>query len=233
MSHFSLALISSRLLASTTDPAIFNRAYNLLREARNLTYRWTCEVGKKLESTDDETFSAGLRLRLCMLAATCFSTFDVCLEHVPAILATETDFSIAMHCAVIVHDNTPPSRSDGNSPYLVRMLGRHRRLLHHLESTFSQSIPGDLQLLHADAYDKALELLWLGYRREIALRWHALRPQNCRWISCGAKGAEDGHEVHYDLLTGKLLINGKPLGRLPQEIVEHSTYASVFGTVSC
>jgi hypothetical protein len=36
----------------------------------------------------------------------------------------------------------------------------------------------------------------------------------------------------YDLLTGKLLINGKPLGKLPQEIVEHPTYTSVLGTVS-
>jgi hypothetical protein len=44
--------------------------------------------------------------------------------------------------------------------------------------------------------------------------------------------AEGGHEVHYDLLTGQLLINGKPLGRLPQKIVEHPTYASVLGTVS-
>jgi hypothetical protein len=197
-----------------------------------LAYRWTCEVGKMLESTHDETSGAGLRLRLCMLAATCFSTFDVCSEHVPAILTTEKDFSIAMHCAVIVHDNSPPSLSDGNTPYLVRMLRRHHRSLHHLEPTFSKSMPGDLsqvKLLHADAYDKALELLWLGYRRDISSRWHALPTQNSRWISCGAEG---GHEVHYDLLTGKLLINGKSLGRLPQEIVEHPTYASVLGTVS-
>jgi hypothetical protein len=29
-----------------------------------------------------------------------------------------------------------------------------------------------------------------------------------------------------------LLVNGKPLGRLPQKIAEHSTYSSVIGTVS-
>jgi hypothetical protein len=159
-----------------------------------------------------------------MIAATCFSTFDVCSEHVPAVLATEEDFTVAMECAVIVHDNTPPSLSDGNSPYLARMLSRHRRLLHHLEPTFCQSMP-----LHADAYDNALEQLWLGYRPDISLRWHALPGADSRWISCGAEG---GHEVHYDLLTGKLLVNGKPLGRLPQEIMEHPTYASVLGTVS-
>jgi hypothetical protein len=166
-----------------------------------------------------------------MIAATCFSTFDVCSEHVPAVLATEEDFSVAMQCAVIVHDNKPPSLSDGNSPYLARMLSRHRRLLHHLEPTFCQSKPcflGEAELLHAGAYDNALARLWEGYRRDISSRWRALPSPNSRWISCGAKGGQ----VHYDLLTGKLLVNGKLSGRLPEEIVKHPTYSSVLGTVS-
>ncbi|KAF8492828.1 hypothetical protein F5888DRAFT_1857202, partial [Russula emetica] len=224
----TIALISSRLLASTTDSDISRQACKLLKDARNVAYQWVCEVIKKLSSTKDEVICEGLRLRLCMIAATCFSTFDVCSEHLPAVLATEEDFSVAMECAVIVHDNKPPSLSDGNSPYLARMLSQHRRLLHHLEPTLCQSMPGVLGkagLLHADAYDKALKRL--GYRRNISSRWHALPEPNVRWISCGAEG---GHEVHYDLLTGKLLVDGKPLGRLPQEIVEDPTYASVLGT---
>ena len=196
-----------------------------------MAYKWVCEVSTKLNSTQDEVTRDRLRLRLCMIAATCFSTFDVCSEHIPAVLATEEDFSVAMQCAVIVHDNKPPSLSGDNSPYLTRMLSRHRRLLHHLESTFCQSVSGVLGetgLLHAEAYDEALARLWLGYRPDVSSRWHALLGPNSRWISCGAEG---GHEVHYDSLTGKLLVDGRPLGRLPQEIVDHSTYSSVLGTV--
>jgi hypothetical protein len=188
------------------------------------------EVGKKLESTQDETSRAGLRHRLCMIAATCFSTFDVCSEHIPTILNTEEDFSIAIQCAVIIYDNTPPSLLDESS--LARMLSRHRRLLHHLEPTFGQLIPGDLsevELLHADAYDEALKRLWLGYRPDVSSRWHALPRPNSRWISCSAEG---GSEVHFNLLTGQLLINGKPMGRLPHVIMKHPTYASVLGAVS-
>ncbi|KAF8500763.1 hypothetical protein F5888DRAFT_1609677 [Russula emetica] len=110
----TIALISSRLLASTTDPNISSRACALLRDARNLTYRWICALEEKIESTDDEMSCAGLRRRLFMLAATCFSTLDVCSEHIPAILTTEEDFSIAIQCAVIVHDNTSLSRSGDN-----------------------------------------------------------------------------------------------------------------------
>ena len=219
MSHLSSALISSRLLASTTDPNISRRACALLRDARNLTYRWICELEKKLESTHDETSCAGIRRRLVMLSATCFSTLDVCSEHIPAILATEEDFSIAIQCAVIVHDNMSLSLSDD---HLTRIISRHRRLLHSLESIFSQSS-------HAGAFDHALSRLWLGFRRCTSSNWNILPRPNSRWIFCVAEG---GHKVHYDLLTGKLLINGKPLGKLPQEIVEHPTYTSVLGTVS-
>ena len=157
-----------------------------------------------------------------MLAMTCFSTLDVCSEHIPAILTTEEDFSIAIQCAVIVHDNTSPSLSGDNFVCLNRMISRHRRLLHSLEPIFIQSS-------RAGAFDHALSRLWLGFRRRTSSSWHVLPRPNSRWISCVAEG---WHEVHYDLLTGKLLIDGKPLGKLPQEIVEHPTYASVLGTVS-
>ena len=185
----------------------------------------------KLDSTRNETSRAGLRHRLCMLAATCFSTFDVCSEHVPAVLAKNEDFSIAMQCAVMVHDNKPSSHSDDNSLYLTRMLNRHLRLLHNLEPVFSHSSPpvlGRSKLLHADAYDDALSRLWLCHQR-ISSSWRVLPRPNSRWISCVTEG---GQEVRYDLLTGELLIGGKRLGKLPQEILRHPTYTSVFGAVS-
>ena len=76
----SLALICSRLLASTTGPDVVVRACFLLRKVRNVAHGWVCAVRKKLESTQDETTREGLQQRLCMLAATCCSTFDVCPE---------------------------------------------------------------------------------------------------------------------------------------------------------
>ena len=182
-----------------------------------------------------------------MLAATCFSTFDVCPERIPATLSSEEDFSVAMHCAVIVHDNasfdtflldyddSALSRFDAEDDQRVhgnRMLCRHYRLLHNLEPIFAKSFPpesGRAELLHGGAYDVALSRLWVGYRRRDTSSWHALPKPNSRWISCVTQG---GQKVHYDLLTGELLIDGKRLGGPLQEIVEHPTYTSVFRGVS-
>ena len=169
-----------------------------------------------------------------MLAATCFSTFDVCPEHVHSTIVNEEDLSIAIRCAVIVHDNTPRHPSGDSSLYVSRILRRHHRLLHHLEPLFSQSSRkarglGQATLLHAGAFDHALERVWLGYRRGDSSDWHVLHKQNPRWIFCVTN---EGQKVHYDLLTGELLIGGKSSGRLPQRIVEDPIYKSLFGAVS-
>jgi len=165
-----------------------------------------------------------------MLAATCFSTFDVCPVYISALLTSDEDFSIAMQCTIVVHDNTPPSTPDDNYFYLERMLSRHRRLVHELEPIFSESDLSDLYqagLLHSGGYDHALSQMWLGFRGTSS--WHALPRPNSRWIFCVT---EEGQNVHYDLLTGQLLVDGKQLGRLPREIVGHQTYADILGAVS-
>ena len=199
-----------------------------------MTYQWVVEVRRKLGSTQDEASRTGLQHRICMLAATCFSTFDVCPEHLPAILSNEEDFSVAMQCAVIVRDNIQDktSLSDDNSFYLSRMLGRYRRILNDLEPMFSQSLPpvrGRARLSHADAYDDALAQLWVGYRKSNPSSWHVLSRPKSQWISCVT---EQGKKVHYNLLMGILLIGGKRLGRLPPEIVGHPAYTCIFGEVS-
>ena len=212
------------------DPDISRRACALLREVRNVTYGWIFAIRKKLESTQDEAIRTGLQQRLCMLAATCFSTLDVCPEHIHTLLVDDDDFSIAMQCAIIVYDNTPQSVSDESFSHPMKMLRRHRRLLHSLELIFRESDPADAdqaRLLHGAAYNHALSHFSLGLR--CSSSWHILPRPNSRWISSTTEGKQ---KVHYDLLTGQLLIDGKQLGRLPQEIVEHPTYASIFGAVS-
>ena len=142
------------------------RACALLREARNVTHRWICAIRDELESAQDETSCTGLQRRLCILAATCFSTFDVCPKHIPTLLSDDEDFSIALPCAIIVHINTPPYLTDDSSLYLARALSRHRRLLHDLEPFFCRPDPTDLnqaKLLQSSAYDHALSQLWLVF----------------------------------------------------------------------
>ncbi|KAH9056707.1 hypothetical protein EDB87DRAFT_1812734 [Lactarius vividus] len=94
----TIALITGRLLSSTGDPDIRQWAYKLLQRARSVAHKWINEIGSKLDTTEDETSRTNLRRRLCTLAATCFATYDVCLEHVPQLLASDDDIAIAVYC---------------------------------------------------------------------------------------------------------------------------------------
>ncbi|KAI9433421.1 hypothetical protein BJY52DRAFT_1160284 [Lactarius psammicola] len=217
----TIALLTSRLLSSACDPDIFQRSYALLRKARSVAHKWISDLGSKLDITEDETTRTNLRRRLCILAATCFSTYDVFQKHVPWRLFSDADFAIAIHCAVIVHDNAPPALEDDDSGYSSRLLNRHRRLLHFFEPIFHQGVQSN-----PTGLDNGLASLWPAFRRQISSNWHILPSPNSRWISCIVEG---GQEVHFNLLTGQLLIDGNHLGRLPQEITEHSTYTSVLG----
>jgi hypothetical protein len=217
----SPALLTSRLLSSAQDSYICQTAYALLRKARNVAYKW---IGELLSKLDDELSRDKLGRQLCILAATCFSTYDVCSKHVPLILSNDLDFAIAVHCAVIVHDNTPPTLKDNDSDYLSRLLKRHRRLLHFLEPFFYQGINSN-----PEGFNDGISKISSHFRLQISSNWHTLPSPNSRWITCTMGG---GLEVHYNLLDGRLLLGGEPLGRLPQEVMKHPTYASVLGAVS-
>ena len=218
----SVALITSRLLSSTNDSDIHQRAYELLRKARNVAYTWINELDSKLDMTEDEMSRTNLRRRLCTLAATCFATYNVSPEYIPRTLASDNDIAIAVHCAVIVLDNTPLILKGDH--YLVRLLNRHSRLLLILEPFLRNYVQSNPL-----GFDQGLTSLWSGFRRKASSNWHVLPSPNARWISCVEKG---GQKIHYNLLTGQLLMGGKPLGQLPQEIIEHPTYASALGAVS-
>ena len=172
--------------------------------------------------TEDETSRTNLRRRLCTLAATCFATYDVSLEYIPWMLESDNDIAIAVYCAVIVHDNTPSILKGDHR--LVRLLNRHSRLLHILESFLRVDVQSNPL-----GFDQGLASLWPGFRRKVSSHWQVLPSPNTRWISCVAEG---GQEIHFNILTGQLLIGGKPLGKLPQKIIEHPTYASALGSVS-
>ncbi len=196
----------------------------MLRKARGIAYEWIKEIYSKLDITEDEASRSNLRRQLCTLAATCFSTYDVSLEQVSRALASDDDIATAVHCAVLVHDNSPMrGHYDDDSHHLTRLLNRHHRLTHFLESFLHEVVRSNPM-----AFDQGVTRLWPGFCRETSSNWHMLPSPNSRWISCTVEG---GQEVHFNLLTGSLLVGGHPLGRLPQKITQHTTYGRVLGAV--
>jgi hypothetical protein len=198
--------------------------YELLREARNVTHKWLHDILQKLQGPVDDDEASELQRRACDTAATCRSTFDVDKgTHLDALLCSSGDVAIAIECAIIIHDNTPPH----TFPDFQKSLHRDRRLSHYLEPALIEAIHDDQSGL-----DTAITSIWPGYRPG-AGGWQQLEEPNSRWWTTFTAPlfGQRAQQVHYNMLNGKLLVDGKLLGRLPQEIVDHSTYRRIFGQV--
>jgi hypothetical protein len=208
--------LTSRLLSSANDAEVRMEAHSLLREARSVTYEWMHQLSTKLQESNDGLKINELRLRLCEMALACRSTYDIDPGHLLNLVPS--DVAILVECAIVLYDNTPTTISDV-LPNFKRLLDRDRRLSRFLEPLLCQR-------QHWEGLDDAIVSIWGDYHRGSG--WQQLKPPNNRWL----KGGSELQDVQFNLLEGQLLINGRPLSRLPKSVVEHTTYSRIFGQVN-
>lgn len=163
---------------------------------------------------------------LCETAATCRATFDVDLKHIPSLLDSDDDISDVIFCAITLHDNRPPCIAQMEITLAV-LVGRDDRLARMLEPTLAKAIQ-----CNKIGFDNALKKVWKEYSPGQMI--HVLSKPAERWLSTTTTAQGDGipQSVHYNMMTGLLLINGKPLGRLPAKITTHPLYLRTLDKVS-
>ncbi|TDL21941.1 hypothetical protein BD410DRAFT_770925 [Rickenella mellea] len=222
----TVIFLATRALAATKDEHVVESAYGLLRKAREVTAAWIQQLSEKLQARrgDDGVTTSEFRWRVCEMAATCRSTYDVDDIHLRRLLSSEDDVNILVQCAVTLRDNIPPDISKLSSDK-KQVLTRDRRLSYALERALSTAVINQ----NGSGLDLAIRAIWEAYRP--GQSWTQLPKPNDRWfVSRTAHGfGQQSQQVHYNVLDGQLLIDGKPLGRLPTDMVRHATYSRIFG----
>jgi len=218
-------VLTARLLSLSQFEKVQNRCIVLLRRAREVTLRWTREVGKLLHDSEDAEEVKTLNLRVLEMALTCHGTFDVDRRHVSEMLSSVDDIAAVTECSIIVHDRSP-AVTENLPPSVQTLLQRFMRLSHHLEPTIRERILADSQ-----GIDRTVRQLWAGYRPGSC--WVALKTPSQRWLATKTTSEEDYSplSVHYNTLDGSLLVNSTPLTRLPRVYELHTTYSRLFGEV--
>ncbi|KAJ7107963.1 hypothetical protein C8R44DRAFT_857948 [Mycena epipterygia] len=199
------------------------RGCRLLREARNVTYGWMRILVTRLQGFTDQAMVTDFQNRICTVAAICRATYDVDPIHFDHVLSSEEDVSLIIQCSIIIHDNSPPGRTDNIGP-LRTLLLRDRRLSHSIEAFLKARIESN-----RDGLDNAVQLEWPGYHPDGP--WVFSSGANQCWASTrtASVAGADPQVVDINIRDGRLLVDGKPLGRLPTEIVSHGTYSRLFG----
>ena len=220
----TISFLLRRLLTSSPDEAVSGRALGLLRTVRGKVFSWVEELSAKLTKTPgDEEFRGYLR----DAAAICRSTFDVGPFMTRKLLHSAEDIKVLLSSAILINDHTP-SKVSHLPAYSQLLLDRDRRLSLALEGVLSDFIQADSS---DQGIDFAVGWVWPEYRP--GSKWTPLQDTNSRWFSCRTSrtNGQSSQVVYLNLLDGSLLVSGKPLGRLPNEILRHPLYNLIFGEV--
>ncbi|KAG1750414.1 uncharacterized protein EDB91DRAFT_1243991 [Suillus paluster] len=219
----TISALASRLLSSAEDFSVIQRSYKLLRAVRNTTFKWVQELSKALQVALGEKSSRECQARVRDMAAICRSTYNVGPDNIAALLQSSHDLEILVYCSVTVMDNAPPDLH-ALPPISRLLLERNRRLSRFLETYFRRHVEDDQEGL-----DRAMKHLWPAYRRHT--HWRVLGSPNSRWLRCETAPSNDSSRqtIHFDMLAVRLLVDGKPLSRLPVCISQHPSYIVLFG----
>jgi hypothetical protein len=213
-----------RLLASEQPPEVYEDAYEFLRDARAVTLMWLRDLKTAFRTDSAEGTTAERQHLVCEMAVICRMTYDVDQDHLQSLLQTSEDVAVALECAMAVRESRPPQLDKAPLP-LRLLISRDERLAHKLEDHLRECASAD-----PEGLNDALLAVWSGYRPGSDI--HFL--DNSSWVYTETAAHEHGtvQRVHYNLLDGTLLVDGKPLGRLPAAVMHHPTYLRTFGQVS-
>ena len=218
----TVLLLVTQLLNFAVDEDVVEVGCAILKRAREIAFAWVLVISKLLAKADSEESTNDFGRRLRDAAITCRATYDSSAVHLRRLLHSDSDVMKLIYCSIIVQDHPPPSSS---STELHASRARDIRLSHFLASTLWEII----QETHS-GLDDALTAVWSEYRPGNG--WVQLPHPNDRWVttSTSMMGSHT-QSIPLNLLDGTLLINGKPLKRLPSSIVTHPTFCRVLGSV--
>ncbi|KAL0058901.1 hypothetical protein AAF712_014383 [Marasmius tenuissimus] len=90
---------------------------------------------------------------------------------------------------------------------------------HALEELLAETLAQNSDLLH-----DAISQSWPTYRSESS--WRRCASPNEQWLH---STSADGQQIFFSVLESQLLVDGKPLSRLPSTYVSHPIYSRIFG----
>lgn len=204
---WTFTMLAARLLAlgpvESRKPCL-----EYLAECRGTCVRWLTTLQDKAA---ENTERAACLEKCIEIALVCLSTFDVEREFLPALLAESgVDF---LRCLIRVQETQSKCHSDDITLGILML--RAKRLARRALPIIVENLDDNRRIL-----DGAVGHAWQSDQP-----WEL--DAKC-WVSNQAQ-ADQGAVLHLNLLTGELLVDGRPLDRLPSEYELHADYG-LFGS---
>jgi hypothetical protein len=219
-----LASLATRLLSLTQTRTVAAGCFKFLSKCRSAAVDWIRQVQSEQMDAQDDQQRDELNLRIFEIALVCVRTFDVDGCHVRVLLQETHEAAILLECAIRVHNLLPRCSQVDNNLHVL-MVQVWQRLMHRCYSTFWTEIV-DKQ---SSCIDAAIAQNWPAFVG--GSQWAPDPGASHNWVTTkiADQDGEDSLIVHFDLLSGQLLVDGLPLARLPFKFEARLEYQALFG----
>ncbi|KAI2625249.1 hypothetical protein GGS21DRAFT_314838 [Xylaria nigripes] len=212
------AAITTRLLSLTSSEKVTESCFNLLSTLRAGAFAWIELLRNKSYTATTQDDVAFFKSKSIDIALICSSCFDVEQGHLSRILESDANASIFVQCSILIQEGNCEYSSVSELPFACLHL-RFQRLLYRSSPILSATHSGI-----SDAVKKA----WSAYRPVGGWR---LVCNSTHWLV--TETASDNGlphlKVHFNLLSGELLVNGLPLSRPPAAYEASPLWKTLFG----
>lgn len=221
-----LVNLTLRTLSLAPDDTVVSLALDTLRRIRTIAQKWIGALRETLHMATEGIQVQNLQHRLLKAAMLCKLTYDVDTGHIPQVLDSDSDLSTWVISCVMVRENVPGDPTL-LPPYTRRMCLHDTKLTHALHKVALRLVLTNTNL----GLDQGILKVWPGFQ-SASQSWEALSGPNQRWVTAQTKASSGyaSQTVLYNVLDGELLVDGRPLGRLPREYLNSDVYRRVFGS---
>ncbi|KAJ5762049.1 uncharacterized protein N7511_005431 [Penicillium nucicola] len=225
MVHGLSSLVSLVLRVLNLVPAlnVQSLALEILKFIRQTAYHWIDLVREKADLEVNDKRKTYLAAKATHIALACSDTFNV--EDLSRIFATPSDISDLFRCCMLIHD-WKHTLNMGSDPLLPILYRRWQDLSRRSCDILTTKIVCESN----EGLDLALQRIWAAYD-SISRQWKTAGTSEylLMAVTSDTLGRNVNLQMHFNILTGEFLVNGRPLARLPSAYESDSIYQCLFG----
>ena len=219
-----LITLNLRIVSLATQESDRECARQLNRELRTKALEWCRHLVDLVDESSDNESCTMLRQKLLRSAALCRMTFDCEKSDTDDPFREAADVEAFVVSSIYLHNHAPVRLEDLSSETLhAFILGKRasRRVQDALISALRRS---------TDGLNRAIELVFLI--RTSSTEWNFPTSRGGGWVMTYTVAGKEhkAQRVFYNTLTGELLLDGEPIGRIPTLYTSTPMYRRLFGS---
>ena len=226
-----LLVLLHRVWSLATAPEARKEAENVMLYVRKVTHDWTRALRREICNATTAEIAQKRSQDVLLAALLCRKTFHLEVAESEGFFQADT-LAVFLECSFILNDNLPSKEPGfiGKIPaFLRRFYINDLKLVHRLEAQIRRAIQ-----LWNNAVNQAVNSVWADAESQsgrVFSPWTFLSDPHDGWVKAQSISIDGLLEqsVNFDILEGTLLIDGHPIGHLPDEYTKQEFFHQIFG----